>query len=141
MSAPGWKVGDPLQERTLPPITRLGLIKYAGASGDFNPIHTVDEAAEEAGLPGVIAHGMLTAATVGNLLSPHLDAGYVKSLYTRFSGMVLVGDELRVGGEVSSVEESGEGTVFTLEVRVRRGESDVIASGSVEFFVPNPRAG
>ena len=52
---PTWNVGDELERRTLPPVTRLQLIKYAGASGDYNPIHTVDEAAEEAGLDGVIA--------------------------------------------------------------------------------------
>jgi acyl dehydratase len=120
--------------KTLPPVSRLQLIKYAGASGDFNPIHTVDEAAEEAGLPGVIAHGMLTAATMGSLFSPCLARGYVRSLYTRFSGMVFVGDELRVGGTVSGVEETKNGRVFSFDVDVRRGE-DIVASGSVEFVV------
>lgn len=135
MNVPKWSVGESLEEKTLPPVTRLQLIKYAGASGDFNPIHTVDEAAEEAGLPGVIAHGMLTAATMGNLLSEYLEAGYVKSLYTRFSGMVFVGDTLRVAGEVSRVEETEGGKVFVLDTRVERGEGEVVASGSVEFFV------
>lgn len=138
MSVPDWKVGEALEEKALPPITRLGLMKYAGASGDFNPIHTVDEAAEEAGLPGVIAHGMLTAAVMGSLFSPHLGAGYVKSLHTRFSGMVFVGDELRVGGEVSGVEETEDGRVFSFDARVGRGE-DVVASGSVEFMVASLR--
>ena len=72
---PAWKVGDELKVQTLPPITRLQLIKYAGASGDFNPIHTIDAAAEEAGLPGIIAHGMLTLATMGLLFSPYLEDG------------------------------------------------------------------
>lgn len=52
------KPGDRLESITLLPVSRLDLIKYAGASGDFNPIHTIDEAAEKAGLPGMIAHGM-----------------------------------------------------------------------------------
>jgi acyl dehydratase len=134
VSAPDWKVGDVLEEKALPPVSRLQLIKYAGASGDFNPIHTVDEAASEAGLPGVIAHGMLTTAMMGSLVSPHLGHGYVKSLHTRFSGMVFVGDELRVVGEVSGVEENGGEKVFALDVRVRRGE-DIVASGSVGFAV------
>ncbi len=137
MSGPGtpdWKVGDVLAEKTLPPISRLQLIKYAGASGDFNPIHTIDDAAEEAGLPGVIAHGMLTAAVMGSLLSPYLGIGFVRELYTRFSGMVFVGDELRVGGEVSGVEEAEDGRLFSFDVYVRRGE-DIPASGSVVFAV------
>ncbi|MBA2693250.1 MAG: dehydratase, partial [Rubrobacter sp.] len=68
------------------------------------------------------------------LISPYLGHGYVKSLHTRFSGMVFVGDELSVGGVVSGVEENGVEKVFTLDVRVRRGE-DVVASGSVGFAV------
>ena len=91
---PVWSTGNELEECALPPVTRLQLIKYAGASGDYNPIHTVDEAAEEAGLPGVIAHGMLTAATMGLPFSSYLEHGYVKELEVRFSGMVYVGDEI-----------------------------------------------
>ncbi len=60
---PDWKLGDELEERTTPPIGRDQLRKYAEASGDPNPIHLSDEAAEAAGLPGVIAHGMLTVAS------------------------------------------------------------------------------
>ena len=131
---PAWSVGDALEERTLPPVTRLQLIKYAGASGDYNPIHTIDEAAEEAGLPGVIAHGMLTAATMGLLFSPYLEHGYVKELKARFSGMVYVGDEITIGGHVSEREDSEEGCVYTFEVHASNGESTV-ASGTVGFLV------
>ncbi len=134
MNSPDWKVGDMLEEKTLPPVTRLQLIKYAGASGDFNPIHTIDEAAAAAGLPGVIAHGMLTAAVMGSLLSPYLGVGFVRELYTRFSGMVFVGDELRVGGEVSGIEEAEQGRLFSFDAYVRRRE-DIVASGSVVFAV------
>jgi acyl dehydratase len=131
---PAWSVGDALEERTLPPVTRLQLIKYAGASGDYNPIHTIDEAAEEAGLPGVIAHGMLTAATMGLLFSPYLEHGYVKELKARFSGMVYVGDEITIGGHVSEKEDSEEGCVYTFEVHASNGESTV-ASGTAGFLV------
>jgi acyl dehydratase len=131
---PTWNVGDELDSRTLPPVTRLQLIKYAGASGDYNPIHTVDEAAKEAGLDGVIAHGMLTAATMGLPFSPYLERGYVSGLEVRFSGMVYVGDEITVGGRVSEREESGEGCVYTFEVYANNGENTV-ASGTVDFLV------
>ncbi len=131
---PAWKVGDELEERALPPITRLQLIKYAGASGDFNPIHTIDAAAEEAGLPGVIAHGMLTLATMSLLFSPYLEHGYVKELKARFSGMVFLGDELAIGGRVIEAAGSEAGSLYTFEVSARRGE-DVVASGTVGFLV------
>jgi acyl dehydratase len=131
---PAWKVGDELKVQTLPPITRLQLIKYAGASGDFNPIHTIDAAAEEAGLPGIIAYGMLTLATMGLLFSPYLEDGYVKELKARFSGMVFLGDELSIGGRVLDAVDYDEGSLYTFEVSARKGE-DVVASGTVGFVV------
>ena len=132
--APRWISGDELEERKLPPIDRMRLIKYAGASGDFNPIHLVDEAAAEAGLPGLIAHGMLTVATMGLLFSPYLEHGYVKTFRSRFSGMVFLGDVLRVGGRVSGMEETDEGRLYAFEVYARRDE-DTVASGEVGFLI------
>lgn len=123
-----------MEERALPPVDRLRLIKYAGASGDFNPIHTIDAAAEEAGLPGVIAHGMLTAATMGLLFSPHLRDGYIKTFRSRFSGMVFLGDTLRVGGRATGSGSREGGTLYTFEVYARCGE-DTVAAGEVGFFV------
>jgi acyl dehydratase len=131
---PVWNVGDELESRVLPPVTRLQLIKYAGASGDYNPIHTVDRAAEEAGLSGVIAHGMLTAATMGLLFSPYLEHGYVRELEVRFSGMVYVGDEITIGGRVSGREDAEEGFVYDFEVFASSRES-IVASGTVRFLV------
>jgi len=134
VAKPFWNVGDELESRTLPPLTRLQLIKYAGASGDYNPIHTVDEAAEEVGLDGVIAHGMLTAATMGLPFSPFLEHGYVRGLEVRFSGMVYLGDEITVGGHVSEREESGEDCLYTFEVYAKH-EENTVASGMVGFLV------
>ena len=131
---PSWRVGDELEELILPPVDRLQLIKYAGASGDFNPIHLLDEAAEEAGLPGVIAHGMLTVASMGLLFSPYLEHGFVRGFRSRFSGMVSLGDVLRVGGRVSGAGGSKEGRLYIFEVYAARG-GDAVASGSVEFLV------
>jgi acyl dehydratase len=132
---PDWKVGDALEERTPPPVNRDQLRKYAEASGDPNPIHLSDEAAKAAGLPGVIAHGMLTVATMGLLFSPHLEHGYVKSFRSRFSGMVFLGDRLRVGGRVAAAERTAGGRLYTFEVYARR-DVDTVASGGVEFLVP-----
>jgi acyl dehydratase len=131
---PVWRVGDELDARTLPPVTRSQLAGYADASGDHNPIHTSDRAAEEAGLPGIIAHGMLTAAAMGLPFSPYLEHGYVRELKVRFSGMVYPGDEISVGGHVTGVEETAEGCRYDFQIYARRGE-DVVASGTASFLV------
>jgi acyl dehydratase len=74
-------------------ITRLDLVKYAGASGDFNPIHWSDRFAAQVGLPGVIAHGLLTMALVGRALADWAGnpAGIV-DFNVRFTRPVLVPD-------------------------------------------------
>ncbi|GAB3039231.1 MaoC/PaaZ C-terminal domain-containing protein [Parafrigoribacterium mesophilum] len=66
---PGINVGDVVAEETYS-ITRDNLVKYAGASGDFNPIHYRDDIAQSVGLPGVLAHGMLT---MGIAIQPVVD--------------------------------------------------------------------
>ncbi len=131
---PVWRVGDELDGRTLPPVTRSQLSRYAEASGDHNPIHTSDSAAEEAGLSGIIAHGMLTAAAMGLPFSPYLEHGYVRELKVRFSGMVYPGDEISVGGHVTGTQETEEGCLYDFEVHARKGE-DVVASGTASFVV------
>jgi acyl dehydratase len=131
---PDWSLGYELEERTTPPVGRDQLRKYADASGDPNPIHLSDEAADAAGLPGVIAHGMLTVATMGLLFSPYLEYGHVKTFRSRFSGMVFLGDVLRVGGRAVRTEETAEGRLYAFEVYARR-EEDTVASGEVGFLV------
>ena len=131
---PAWRVGEELEERTLPPVTRSQLVRYAEASGDHNPIHTSVRAAEEAGLSGVIAHGMITAAAMGLPFSPYLEHGYVKELKVRFSGMVYLGDEISVGGNATGAVETAEGRLYDFEVHARKGE-DEVASGTASFVV------
>ena len=85
-------------------------------------------------MPGIIAHGMLTAASMGLLFSPYLEHGYIKTFRSRFSGMVFLGDVLRVGGRVSDVEEMQEGLLYTFETYARRDE-DTVASGEVGLLI------
>lgn len=83
-------VGDELS-RTTRALSRDTLVRYAGASGDFNPIHYNDTVATDAGLPGVIAHGMLTmGVAITGLLEAVGDPTLVTAYSTRFTGMVPV---------------------------------------------------
>lgn len=99
-------IGEVL-ETTLKPVTRMDLIKYSGSSGDFNPIHTIDEEAQKAGLPGIIAHGMWTMGNLSKLFTPYYEEGFIKDYSIRFSGMVFLGDVLTLKAEfVDKVDQS-----------------------------------
>jgi acyl dehydratase len=135
-TAAAWAVGDALPELRLPPVTRLDLIRYAGASGDYNPIHTIDEEAARAGLPGVIQHGMLTMARMGTLFSPYFDRGFLRRFRVRFTGMVFVGDTLAVGGVVTKHERvPGGGDAYTFDVYAKAADGRSVASGTVELVL------
>ena len=85
-------------------VTRLDLVKYAGASGDFNPIHWSERIARSVGLPGVIAHGMYTMAQAGKFVAEWAgDPGAVTEFGVRFSAMVPVPDD----DQGAAIEVSG----------------------------------
>ncbi|WKA55086.1 MaoC/PaaZ C-terminal domain-containing protein [Planococcus shixiaomingii] len=95
------QVGESLAPVQLNPVGRLDLIKYAGASGDFNPIHTIDEEAENAGLPGIIAHGMWTMGNLATLFTPYMEEGFIQDYSIRFKGMVFLGDVVTLRAKVA----------------------------------------
>ncbi|WP_214484143.1 MaoC/PaaZ C-terminal domain-containing protein [Bacillus sp. SM2101] len=97
------KVGDALSDVELPPVSRLNLIKYAGASGDYNPIHTIDEEAQKAGLPGIIAHGMWTMGNLSKLFSPFLLDGYIQDYSIRFKSMVFLNDIITLKATLTQI--------------------------------------
>lgn len=91
----GATVGDPLPGREFP-LRRVDLVRYAGASGDFNVIHWNERVARSVGLPNVIAHGMLTMATAGRLVTDWAgDPAAVLEYGVRFTKMVPVPDDDR----------------------------------------------
>jgi len=104
-------VGDVVAERSFD-LTRDSLVRYAGASGDFNPIHYRDDVAQSVGLPGVLAHGMLT---MGLAVQPVVDwledRGTVLDYQVRFTRPVLVDGEsgatVHVVAKVGAVDDDG----------------------------------
>jgi acyl dehydratase len=86
-------------------IQRIELVRYAGASGDFNPIHWSEEWATSVGLPGVIAHGMFSMGVAARMVSAYAgDPAAIKRLRVRFSAMIRPGETLTVAGEVAAVD-------------------------------------
>ena len=117
------EVGFELPERTFP-ITRADLVRYCGASGDFNVIHWNERVAKSVGLPDVIAHGMLTMAVAGRTVTDWAgDPGALREYSVRFSRPVVVPDDdagavLTVRGTVEDKREDGSvvvGLVATVD--------------------------
>ena len=117
----------------LPPktyrITRADLVRYAGASGDFNPIHWSDRVATSVGLPGVIAHGMFTMAEAARLVTDWVgDPGALVDYGVRFARPVVVPDDGR-GAELvvtGAVAEKLDGNRVAVELVARSGGEKVL---------------
>ena len=125
----------------LPPLeltfTRTDLVRYAGASGDFNPIHHSDHAARAIGLDGVLAHGMLTMGRALRVVTDWAcDPARVVSYAVRFTKPVPVPDDgvgtvVTVNGRVTQVE----GGVATVAIEALLGETKVLGSATAEVRV------
>ncbi|MDR0344116.1 MAG: MaoC family dehydratase [Nocardiopsaceae bacterium] len=111
------------------PVTRLSLVKYCGASGDFNLIHWNERIAKSVGLPNVIAHGMFTMAQAGRYLTDWAgDAGALVEFGVRFSAPVVVPDDdsgavLELSG---TIEEKLDGNRVVIGLTARSGEAKVL---------------
>ncbi|GHH99927.1 MaoC/PaaZ C-terminal domain-containing protein [Neobacillus kokaensis] len=122
------ETGQELEALVKPAIEKVQLVKYAGASGDFNLIHTDDETARRVGLPGVIAHGMLSMGFLGQLCGQLVGKnGFVSQLMVRFSGMVFPGDVLTCRAKVKKKNENER--TLDLELSVEREPGKTLTSG------------
>jgi acyl dehydratase len=121
------------------PVTRLSLVKYCGASGDFNVIHWNERIARSVGLPDVIAHGMFTMAQAGRYVTDWAgDAGAMVEFGVRFSAPVVVpDDDVGAAIEVSgTVEEKLDGNRVVLGLTARCGEAKVLTRARAVVRLP-----
>ncbi|QQE77570.1 MaoC/PaaZ C-terminal domain-containing protein [Alicyclobacillus sp. SO9] len=136
MTTTDLKVGQALPRLVKSPVTKTQLVMYSGASGDFNPIHTVDEFAEAAGLGGVIAHGMLTMAFVGQMLTDAIgEDGDLLNFSVRFKEMVRPGDVVTCEGTVVELQEEGATNVAVCDISAFTSPEKVVVTGTAEFRV------
>ncbi|WP_099302460.1 MaoC/PaaZ C-terminal domain-containing protein [Bacillus sp. Marseille-P3800] len=119
--------GDSLPSIKLEPVTREDLIAYANASGDHNPIHQDDQEALNAGLPGIIAHGMWTMGNLTKLFTPYVEEGFMEEIQIRFRGMVFLGDVVTL--EARADEVSDETVRFS--VRACQQDDRPVVEGEV----------
>src|SRR5260370_20994706 len=106
-------VGDAIPPLTTEPVTHLQLVRYAGASGDFNPLHTDPKIGELIGTGGIIAHGMLIMGFVGRMLSDYVGPEALRKFNGRFKGMTRIGNVIPCSGVVSeNYEGGGESCIF-----------------------------
>ena len=110
------QVGDALPSLSKPPITETQLVRYSGASGDFNPIHTVHQAGVDAGHGGVIAHGMLIMGFAAQMITSWVRPEQVKKFGVRFTGISRPGDAITVSGRVAEKWEEGDQRLVRCEI-------------------------
>jgi acyl dehydratase len=112
-------------------LYRTQIVQYAGASGDFNPLHT-DEVftTKIAGYPSVFAHGMLTMGLTGTLLTDAVGDGKLKTFGVRFRSQVWPGDTLTATATVTDVTKADDGTLVALDVETVNQKGEVVVSGT-----------
>ena len=123
------QVGDELPPLVKPPIQRIQLTRYAGASGDFNPIHVDEEFAKAAGMGGVFAHGMLSMGFVAQALTDWAGAGSVRKVGVRFAALVRPGDVVTCKGKVLSKSSKDDEHLIELEIWAENQKGEKVVTG------------
>jgi acyl dehydratase len=118
-------------------LTRTQIVQYAAGSGDFNPIHHDETfATKVAGYPSVFAHGMLTMALTGKMLTDWLGDGVLRSFGVRFVKQVFPGDTLTAKGTVTQVTPEGDGGLVEIELVTTNQRGEPVATGSATALLP-----
>lgn len=123
-------VGTELPPLTLPPISRSTLALFGPASGDLNPIHLDLDVARSAGLDDVFAHGMLSMAYLGRLLTGWVDQRRIRSYAVRFAAITPVHGQPTCTGRVSAVRDVDGEPCADLELAVTLADGTVTLTGS-----------
>lgn len=130
-------VGDEREVLLVENLSRTQIVQYAGASGDFNPLHTDEKyATEQAGYPSVFAHGMLTMGMTGRLVTDWLGDGVVQDFGVRFVKQVWPGDTLTAKGTVKAVTETDDGCEVELALETRNQNGEPVVTGSAVARLP-----
>ena len=126
LSATNLKAGDTYTECLVEDLSRTQIVMYAGASGDYNPVHTDEKFTKEiAGYPSVFAHGMLTMGMTGRMLTNYVGDGRLTKYGVRFTSQVWPGDTLNSTATVVDVTDG----IVNLSVETTNQEGALVLSG------------
>ena len=125
------KVGDTHTAKLVEDLKRTQIVQYAGASGDYNPLHT-DEVftTKVAGYPSVFAHGMLTMGMTGKMLTDYVGDARLTKYGVRFTNQVWPGDDLDAKATVTAIREEGGKHFVDLALSTTNQDGKEVASGS-----------
>ena len=138
LKASALKVGDTYSERVVENLSRTQIVQYAGASGDYNPLHT-DEVytTQVAGYPSVFAHGMLTMGLTGKMLTNYVGDGTLTKFGVRFTNQVWPGDTLDSTAIVAAIWGEGEQLYVDLTLStVNQDGKEVVAGWATARIKP-----
>jgi acyl dehydratase len=136
LSAKNLKVGDTHTARLVEDLKRTQIVQYAGASGDYNPLHT-DEVftTKVAGYPSVFAHGMLTMGMTGKMLTDYVGDARLTKYGVRFTNQVWPGDTLDSTATLKEVKDEGGQKIAVFDVSTVNQDGVVVVSGYAEARV------
>ena len=125
------KVGDTYSEILVKDLKRTQIVQYAGASGDYNPLHT-DEifTTKVAGYPSVFAHGMLTMGMTGKMVTNYVGDGTLKKYGVRFTRQVWPGDTLSSIATITDIREENGENIVELEIETTNQDGIAVITGS-----------
>ena len=126
LSASNLNAGDTYTESLVEDLKRTQIVMYAGASGDYNPVHTDEKFTKElGGYPSVFAHGMLTMGMTGSMLTNYVGDGRLTKFGVRFTSQVWPGDSLNATATVEDVTDG----IVNLKVETKNQDGVVVLSG------------
>jgi acyl dehydratase len=124
------EVGTVLPVLELPAISRTTLALFAGGSGDHNPIHIDTDFARKAGMPDVFAHGMLSMAYLGRLLTGWVEQRKIRSISVRFAAITPVGARPRCRGTVTAIDNTTPIPTATVDLTVELPDGTITLHGT-----------
>ena len=131
LSASNLKVGDTHTARLVEDLKRTQIVQYAGASGDYNPLHTDEPFARDvAGYPGVFAHGMLTMGLTGRALTDWVGDGRLLEYGVRFTAQVWPGDTLTVTATVREIGSRDGVPVALIDIVTTNSRGETVVTGT-----------